>query len=61
MNTITVKPISSKAKNRFANLMNNNENCIIERVKDGMMFLTSQNNIYHFWVRVDNDPHWVLH
>ena len=60
MNTITVKPISSKAKNRFSNLMNNNENCIIEQVKDGMMFLTSQNNIYHFWVKVNNDPHWVL-
>jgi len=61
MNTIKVKPISPKAKNRFANLMDKNEICIIEQHRDGMMFLTSQNKRNHFWVRVDNDPHWMLH
>jgi hypothetical protein len=61
MNTIQVTPISKKAKNRFSNLMNKNETCIIEQHKDGMMFLTSTNRKNHFWVRVDNDPHWMLH
>ena len=61
MNTIKVKPISSKAKNRFANLMSNNEICIIEQQRDGMMFLTSANRKNHFWVSIDNDPHWMLH
>jgi hypothetical protein len=61
MNTIQVTPISKKAKNRFSNLMNKNETCIIEQQRDGMMFLTSANRKNHFWVRVDNDPHWMLH
>jgi hypothetical protein len=60
MSTITVQPISKKAKNRFANLMDSNETCIIEQHKNGMMFLTSRNGKNHFWVQVDNDPHWVL-
>lgn len=60
MNTITVKPITRKARNRFSNLMDENPICIIEQMRDGMMFLTSQNMRNHFWVRVDNDPHWML-
>ena len=63
MNTINVTPITRKAKNRFSNLMDENHTCIIEQVSDGMMFLflTSSNRKYHFWVQVDNDPHWMLH
>ena len=60
MNTITVIPITRKAKNRFSNLMDENPTCIIEKVRDGMMFLTSHNRRNHFWVKVDNDPHWML-
>ena len=60
MNTITVIPISRKARNRFSNLMDEIETCTIEQVRDGMMFLTSQNKRNHFWVMVDNDPHWML-
>ena len=60
MNTITVIPISRKARNRFSNLMDVDETCIIEQVRDGMMFLTSSNRKNHFWVKVDNDPHWML-
>jgi hypothetical protein len=61
MSTITVQPISKKAKNRFANLMDGNETCIIEQRKDGMMFLASANRKHFFWMQVDNDPHWMLH
>ena len=61
MNTINVSPITRKAKNRFSNLMDENHTCIIEQVRDGMMFLTSSNRKNHFWVMVDNDPHWMLH
>ena len=60
MNTINVTPITRKAKNRFSNIMDENHTCIIEQVRDGMMFLTSQNKRNHFWVMVDNDPHWML-
>ena len=58
---IQVTPITRKAKNRFSNLMDENETCTIEQVRDGMMFLTSSNRKNHFWVMVDNDPHWMLH
>lgn len=62
MNTINVTPITRKAKNRFSNIMDENHTCIIEQVRDdGMMFLTSSNRKNHFWVMVDNDPHWMLH
>jgi uncharacterized membrane protein (UPF0127 family) len=61
MSTITVQPISKKAKNRFANLMDSNETCIIEQHKNGMMFLASANRRHFFWMQVDNDPHWMLH
>ena len=62
MNTINVTPITRKAKNRFSNIMDENRTCIIEQVRDdGMMFLTSSNGKNHFWVMVDNDPHWMLH
>jgi hypothetical protein len=60
MNTINVTPITRKAKNRFSNLMDENHTCTIEQVSDGMMFLTSQNKRNHFWVMLDNDPHWML-
>jgi len=61
MNTINVTPITRKAKNRFSNIMDENHTCTIEQVRDGMMFLTSSNRKNHFWVMVDNDPHWMLH
>lgn len=61
MKTIKVKPISCKAKNRFSNLMGKNPVCIVEQSRDGMMFLTSKNKRNHFWISVDNDPHWMLH
>ena len=60
MSTITVQPISKKAKNRFANLMGGNEICIIEQNKDHKVFLTSMNGKNHFWAMLDNDPDWVV-
>jgi len=40
MRRVTVKPKSSKAKNRLANMMDGNAICIVEQDKgDGMLFL----------------------
>jgi hypothetical protein len=55
-----VKPISKKAKNRFANLMDGNDQCIIEQHLDRKVFLTSLNGKNHFWVTLDNDSHWMI-
>lgn len=60
MQTAFVTPISKKAKNRFANLMNGNDQCIIEQHKGNKVFLTSMNKRNHFWAHLDNDPDWMV-
>ena len=60
METAIVTPISRKAKNRFANLMCNNAQCIIEQHTHDKVFLTSENGKYHFWVMLDKDPDWMV-
>jgi len=60
MQTASVTPISKKAKNRFSNLMNRNEICIIEQHKGNKVFLTSMNKRNHFWVTLDNDSDWMV-
>lgn len=52
---VTVRPKSKKAKNRLANMMDNNPICIVEQDKnDGMLFLASENGKYFFWVNVND-------
>lgn len=58
MKSAFVTPISNKAKNRFANLMDSKGECIIEQQNNGWLFLTSQNRKYHFWVSATHDQHW---
>lgn len=53
-----VTPKSKKAKNRFANLMNHDPECIIEQDKGDRLFLTSMNGKNHFWVSILGDEHW---
>jgi hypothetical protein len=60
MQTATVTPLSKKAKNRLANMMENNAQCIIEQSKGNKMFLASMNKRYFFWVSLDNDPDWMI-
>ena len=48
--TVTVKPLSSKAKNRLANSMDGNPVCIVEQNTGGELFLASANRKYFFWV-----------
>ena len=59
MRRVTVKPKSSKSKNRLANMMDGNPICIVEQDKgDGMLFLASENQKYFFWVNTSNDCNW---
>lgn len=60
MKTVNVKPISRKAKNRFANLMGSDTLCIIEQHLGDRVFLTSANGRNHFWVTLDKDADWML-
>ena len=60
MNTAIVTPISCKAKNRLANLMNKNQTCIVEQIKDNLVFLRSLNGKNFFWVNLLNDSDWSI-
>ena len=69
MRKVTVKPKSSKAKNRLANLMENNPVCIVEQDTGGELFLVSENRKYAFWASIrtgtnrfghKSDAHWEV-
>ena len=55
-----VTPKSKKAKNRFANLMENNPDCFIDQDKGNRFFLCSANEKNLFWVSINNDPDWAV-
>jgi hypothetical protein len=67
--TVNVKPLSSKAKNRFANIMQNNPICTVEQDTGGELFLAAENRKYFFWVSLrtgsnrfgdKTDKHWEI-
>jgi hypothetical protein len=60
MQPAIITPISRKAKNRFANLMDSNPQCIVEQHKGGKVFIASQNRKNFFWAALDNDPDWMV-
>jgi hypothetical protein len=60
MDTAFVTPKSKKAKNRFANLMDNDDMCIIEQRKGDRLFLRSSNRRNHFWVSLIGDTDWEV-
>lgn len=55
-----VTPKSKKAKNRFANLMNHNPECVVEQINGNRVFLRSINNRNFFWVSIINDNDWMI-
>lgn len=55
-----VFPKSKKAKNRFANLMDNLDEVIIEQNKGDRVFVTSKNGKNHFWVNINHDKDWII-
>lgn len=50
MRKVIVKPKSSKAKNRLANMMEGNPVCIVEQDWGEDLFLAAENRKYFFWV-----------
>ena len=69
MRTVTVKPLSAKAKNRFANLMQGVSLCTVEQDTGEELFLASANRKYFFWVSMRTgsnrfgskvDGHWEV-
>jgi hypothetical protein len=58
--TAFVSPKSKKAQNRFCNLMNRNNECIVEQHHGTKVFLTSANGRNHFWVNLTADVDWNI-
>lgn len=67
--TVTVKPLSSKAKNRLANIMDNNPVCTVQGDTGSELFLASANRKYFFWMSTRTgsnrfgskvDGHWEI-
>lgn len=61
---VSVTPLSSKAKNRFHNTMDQFHMCNVEQEKliEGVehLFLVSMNKMYCFWVPVRGNEHWQI-
>ena len=57
---ICVKPKTSKAKNRFFNLMNELHSCRVEQETEDKVFLASISGKYHFWMNKMNDDNWEV-
>jgi predicted transposase YdaD len=57
---VLVEPISSHAKDRFDELMNNIHTCKIDFESDCEFYLQSANENYYFVVQKNNDPNWKI-
>jgi len=57
---VNVEPISNRARNRFANIMDNLHGCHVEQETDKSLFLASINKCYFFWVDKNNDANWRI-
>jgi len=57
---VSVSPISSKAKNRFVNIMGSFHTCEVEQETDDKFFLVSLNKMYYFWIQKDGNEHWKI-
>jgi|DEB0MinimDraft_6_1074348.scaffolds.fasta_scaffold472407_1 hypothetical protein len=57
---VNVEPISSKAKNRFANMMDRLHGCHVEQETEDKLFLASINRKNFFWIDKTNDPNWKI-
>ena len=57
---VNIKPKSSKAKNRFSNIMQNLHAMEVEQETDDKFFLASINRQYFTWVPKEGNEHWDI-
>ena len=57
---INVQPKSSKAKNRFVNIMDSLHAMEVEQETDSQLFVVSINRRYCFWLNKENDSNWEM-
>jgi hypothetical protein len=57
---VNVMPKSSKAKNRFTNIMDKLHAMVVEQETDTQYFLVSINKKYCFWINKEGDTNWEI-
>jgi hypothetical protein len=57
---VNVIPKSSKAKNRFVNIMDKFHSCKVEQETHDKFFLVSLNKQYCFWIQKTGNEHWSI-
>jgi len=57
---VSVTPLSSKAKNRFVNIMQSLHSCEVEQETSDKFFLVSINRQYCFWIQKNGNEHWKI-
>ena len=57
---VNVTPLSSKAKNRFVNIMQSLHAMEVEQETDDKLFLVSINRMYCTWVPKTGNEHWEI-
>jgi protein involved in ribonucleotide reduction len=57
---VCVTPKSSKAKNRFVNIMEGFHSCKVEQETNDKFFLVSLNRQYCFWIQKSGNEHWGI-
>ena len=58
--TVTLTPISSKAKNRLANQMAGDPVVVVEQRDGNDLFCVSGDGNWCAWVNCLTDPHWAV-
>ena len=58
--TVTLTPISSKAKNRLANQMAGDPVVVVEQRQGNDLFCVSSNRTWCAWVNCLTDPNWAV-
>jgi hypothetical protein len=59
--TVTLTPISAKAKNRLANQMAGDPVVVVEQRDGNDLFCVSSNGTWCAWVNCLTDPNWAVH
>jgi len=57
---VNVVPLTSKAKNRFINIMDSFHACEVEKESNDRLFLVSLNKQYCFWIQKGGNEHWRI-
>ena len=57
---VSVTPLSSKAKNRFVNIMQSLHAMEVEQETETQLFLVSINRMYCTWIPKEGNEHWEI-